>query len=92
IERMAHLLCELRWRLAAAGLAPQDSFEMRITQSDFADALGLTPVHVNRVLKGLRDSRLIHLHGGRLTLLDRARLERLAQFDPTYLEIWANPA
>jgi CRP-like cAMP-binding protein len=92
IERMAHLLCELHWRLAAVGLATQDSFEMRITQSDFADALGLTPVHVNRVLKSLRDSRLIHLQGGRLTLLDRPRLERLAQFDPTYLEIWADPA
>ncbi|MCJ2090013.1 Crp/Fnr family transcriptional regulator [Methylobacterium sp. E-005] len=92
IERMAHLLCELRWRLSAVGLAPQDSFEMRITQSDFADALGLTAVHVNRVLKGLRDSRLIHLHGGRLTVLDRPRLEKLAQFDPTYLENWANPA
>lgn len=92
IERMAHLLCELRWRLAAVGCATEDSFEMRITQSDFADALGLTPVHVNRVLKSLRESRLIHLRGGQLTLLDRPRLERLAQFDPTYLEIWADPA
>ncbi len=87
IERMAHLLCELRWRLAAVGFATEDSFEMRITQSDFADALGLTPVHVNRVLKSLRESRLIHLRGGQLTFLDRPRLERLAQFDPTYLEI-----
>lgn len=92
IERMAHLLCELRWRLAAVGLISGDSFEMRITQNDFADALGLTSVHVNRVLKGLRDRRLIHLRGGQLTLLDRPRLERLAQFDPTYLEIWADPA
>ena len=65
---------------------------MRITQSDFADALGLTPVHVNRVLKSLRESRLIHLRGGQLTFLDRPRLERLAQFDATYLEIWADPA
>lgn len=92
IERMAHLLCELRWRLASVGLATQDSYEMRITQSDFADALGLTPVHVNRMLKGLRNSHLIHLQGGWLTLLDRPRLERLAQFDPTYLESWADPA
>jgi CRP-like cAMP-binding protein len=91
IERMAHLLCELHWRLAAVGLVIGDSFEMRITQSDFADALGLTSVHVNRVLKSLRDSRLIHLHGGRLTLLDRPRLERLAQFDPAYLEAFAVP-
>jgi CRP-like cAMP-binding protein len=90
IERMAHLLCELRWRLAAVGLVTDDSFEMRITQNDFADALGLTSVHVNRVLKYLRDSQLIHLKSGRLTLLDRPRLERLAQFDPAYLEIWSD--
>jgi CRP-like cAMP-binding protein len=86
IERMAHLLCELRWRLAAVGLVAGESFEMRITQNDFADALGLTSVHVNRVLKHLRDQQLIHLKAGRLTLLDRPRLERLAQFDPAYLE------
>jgi CRP-like cAMP-binding protein len=91
LERMAHLLCELRWRLAAVGLATEDSFEMRITQNDFADALGLTSVHVNRVLKCLRDSQLIHLKSGRLTFLDRGRLERLAQFDPAYLETWADP-
>jgi CRP-like cAMP-binding protein len=90
IERMAHLLCELRWRLAAVGLADADSFEMRITQSDLADALGLTSVHVNRVLKCLRDTQLIHLKCGRLTLLDRPRLERMAQFDPAYLETWSD--
>lgn len=90
IERMAHLLCELRWRLAAVGLADADSFEMRITQSDLADALGLTSVHVNRVLKCLRDTQLIRLKCGRLTLLDRPRLERMAQFDPVYLETWSD--
>lgn len=86
IERMAHLLCELRWRLAAVGLASEDGFEMRVTQNDLADALGLTSVHVNRILKCLRDGQFIHLKSGRLTLLDRQRLERLAQFDPAYLE------
>jgi CRP-like cAMP-binding protein len=88
IERMAHLLCELRWRLAAVGLASEDSYDLRITQTDFADALGLTSVHVNRVLKSLRDDGLIQLRAGRLQILDRPRLERLAQFDPGYLEVW----
>lgn len=92
IERMAHLLCELHARLAMVGLVTSDSFELRITQGDFADALGLTSVHVNRVLRSLRDAQLIQLHGGRLTLLDRPRLERLAQFDPAYLEAWTDPA
>ena len=87
IERMAHLLCELRWRLAAVGLASEEGFEMRVTQNDLADALGLTSVHVNRILKCLRDGQFIHLKSGRVTLLDRPRLERLAQFDPAYLEV-----
>jgi CRP-like cAMP-binding protein len=86
VERTAHLLCELRGRLAAVGLATEDSYEMRITQNDLADALGLTSVHVNRVLKCLRTDRLIHLKSGQMTILDRPRLERLAQFDPAYLQ------
>lgn len=85
IERTAHLLCELRWRLAEVGQATDDSYELRITQHDLADALGLTSVHVNRVLMNLRAERLIHLKGGRLTIIDRTRLKHLAQFDPAYL-------
>ena len=90
VERVAHLFCELRWRLAAVGFASEDSFDLRVTQNDLADALGLTPVHVNRVLKCLRDGEFIHLKSGQLTLLDRPRLERLAQFDPAYLETWTD--
>lgn len=85
IERTAHLLCELRWRLAEIGQATADSCDLRITQHDLADALGLTSVHVNRVLMNLRSERLIHLKGGRLTIIDRPRLKHLAQFDPAYL-------
>lgn len=85
IERTAHLICELRWRLAEVGQATEDSYELRITQHDLADALGLTSVHVNRVLMNLRAEGLIHLKAGRLTIMDRTRLKHLAQFDPAYL-------
>jgi CRP-like cAMP-binding protein len=85
IERTAHLICELRWRLAEIGQATDDSYELRITQHDLADALGLTSVHMNRVLMTLRAERLIHLKGGRLTIIDGVRLKHLAQFDPAYL-------
>ena len=71
--------------LAEVGQATDDSYELRITQHDLADALGLTSVHVNRVLMNLRAERLIHLKGGRLTIIDRTRLKHLAQFDPAYL-------
>ncbi|MCJ2140871.1 Crp/Fnr family transcriptional regulator [Methylobacterium sp. E-066] len=85
IERTAHLFCELRWRLAEVGQATEDSCKLRITQHDLADALGLTSVHVNRVLMHLRAEGLIHLKAGQLTIIDRTRLKHLAQFDPAYL-------
>jgi CRP-like cAMP-binding protein len=85
IERLAHLLCELHARLAAVGLADGDCCPMPITQSDLGDALGQTSVHINRTLQELRRGRLIALKGRRLTILNRRKLEELAQFRPAYL-------
>jgi CRP-like cAMP-binding protein len=52
-SRIAHLLCEIAYRLSAQGLASDDQYELPITQEQLADATGLTPVHVNRVLQVL---------------------------------------
>src|SRR3954452_8487565 len=49
-ERIAHILCELAVRLETRGLAAEQGFELPMTQEQLADATGLTPVHVNRVL------------------------------------------
>ena len=42
-SRMAHLLCELRVRLKAVGLAEDDTFDLPITQGELADAIGTAP-------------------------------------------------
>jgi CRP-like cAMP-binding protein len=86
-RRMAHMLCELLMRLRAVGLAEDHSCELPITQAEFGDALGISTVHVNRVLQGLRAEGLIALKGDRLNILDWERLRQAGDFDPTYLHL-----
>lgn len=86
-ERLGHLLCELHLRLQLVGLADDKGCEFPLTQADIADALGLTPVHVNRSLQDLRSSGLISLSGRRLTLHDLDALRCAALFDPAYLHL-----
>ncbi|BCW88627.1 Nitrogen fixation regulation protein FixK [Alphaproteobacteria bacterium SO-S41] len=85
MERVAHLMCELYARMRNIGLADADSCEMPLTQLVLADALGLTPVHVNRVLRKLRTAGIMLLSDGVLRVLDPAGLTRLAGFDDNYL-------
>ena len=83
--RTAHLICELLARYKALGQAQDDSFDLMVTQEHLADALGLCIVHVNRVLQRLRAERLIETPNRRIRVLDRDRLEAVADFDPAYL-------
>ncbi|WP_244507500.1 Crp/Fnr family transcriptional regulator [Methylobacterium phyllostachyos] len=85
--RLAHLFCELLTRLEAVDLAHGRACDFRLTQSELADALGVTAVHVNRVLKELRDQGLITLGGGRLVIHDWDALAEAADFDPAYLHL-----
>lgn len=85
MERLAHLFCEMHARLTAVGLADGPSCPMPLTQSDLADALGQTAVHINRTLKELRGMGLITLCKRRLTIHDPDVLADLAHFDPVYL-------
>lgn len=85
--RIAHLFCEMYVKLEAVGLAKDHRCSWPLTQGDLADALGLSNVHVNRVLQDLRGQGLITLRGGMLTFEDWAALSRLAEFDPTYLHL-----
>jgi CRP-like cAMP-binding protein len=86
-EAIGHLMCELYWRMKNVGLVADHSFELPLTQEEFADALGLTPVHVNRVLQRLRAEGLIVLKRGALEILDYPRLEAAAGFNSNYLHI-----
>ncbi len=85
LERMAHLLCELLERHGSIGQVTDDQFDLPLTQVDLADALGLTSVHVNRVLQTLRRDGLIALRGRRLRILAPRRLRELAEFESGYL-------
>jgi CRP-like cAMP-binding protein len=91
ISRVAHLFCELFVRLGIVGLTQGTSYELKLTQTDLAEALGQTAVHINRTLKELREQGLVEFRSGRVTILDLAGLERLAEFDPAYLYLERRP-
>ena len=86
-QRVAHLLCELLMRLQTVGLANGDSYELPITQSDLADTVGLTLVHVNRVLQRLRATGLISLRKKHLVINDAQALKEFSKFNPNYLHL-----
>ncbi|XYD07412.1 Crp/Fnr family transcriptional regulator [Methylobacterium sp. NMS12] len=86
-RQMAHLFCELFVRLQVVGLVRENSFELPITQDDLADTLGITGVHVNRVLQDLRGQGLLEWRSKRLHIPDVERLMAFAEFDPKYLHL-----
>jgi CRP-like cAMP-binding protein len=85
IARIAHLVCELKVRLQMVGLGNGSSLPLPITQADVGDATGLTSVHVNRMLRALRDEGVLTWRGGEAIIHDWDRLQHLAEFDPSYL-------
>ena len=86
-SRMAHVFCELIVRLRAVGLVEDHRCDLPITQAEFADALGVSTVHVNRVLQDMRATGLIELSGDRLFVPDWEALKKAGDFDPTYLHL-----
>jgi CRP-like cAMP-binding protein len=87
VERIAHLMCEMLIRYRIIGETTDDSFPFLLTQDELADATGMTPVHVNRMLQQLRTRGLIELHGKVLTVLDPKGLQRVAKYDSSYLHL-----
>ena len=85
--RLAFLLCELLWRHRAVGLADGARFPLPLTQNELADSLGLTPVHVNRVLQEFRGRGLLTKDRRNLDLLDVDGLCDIAGFDADYLHL-----
>lgn len=86
IERMAHFFLELGQRLQLVGMATDTKFECPLNQYLLADALGLTAIHVNRVLRQLREQGLITLKARHVVIDDVKGLMKLAGFDDAYLD------
>jgi len=80
-ERVLNLLLELYDRLQAVGMVKDETFRLPLTQEVFADALGLSIVHINRTLQQLRRAGRITLKAGMVTLHDRAKLSSYAFYE-----------
>jgi CRP-like cAMP-binding protein len=87
LNRIAHLFCEWVVRLKAIDLVREDACTFPMTQNEMGDALGISTVHVNRILQDLRGAGLISLKGSTLTVLDWAQLQRVGDFNAGYLHL-----
>jgi CRP-like cAMP-binding protein len=85
VSRVAHMLVEIRERLRAIGRTSGPSYALPMTQERIAEAMGISPVHANRVIRSLREDGILDLNRGQVTVLDERRLQDLADFDPRYL-------
>ncbi len=85
-ERMAHFLLELAARLRLVGMGTKSGYDCPLSQYLMADALGLSAVHVNRVLRELREAGLVTFQNGMVTFDDFEGLVRFADFDRSYLD------
>ncbi len=86
-SRLAHVLCELAVRLDAHGLADDMGYHLPMTQAELADALGLTPVHLNRVIRSLEVDGLITRSKRDVTFPDWERMRDIADFNDRYLHL-----
>lgn len=91
LEHAASLLCELFLRLQAVGLTEGHSFKLPLTQAELGDCLGLSTVHVNRVVQELRAEGVIVWRGETVIIEDWPRLLQIAEFDPTFLCLEREP-
>jgi CRP-like cAMP-binding protein len=91
-ERVAHLMCELYLRARNIGLIEEAQLQVPLSQSLLADSLGMTAVHLNRVLKKLRVEGAMTLKRGSLTITDPSKLAQIAGFDENYLHRRIRPA
>jgi len=89
--QMAHLICELHCRMKEIGLCDDGAFHVPMTQEELGDTLGLSTVHVNRVLAELRNGGVVKWQQNEVTILDLERLGEIGEFDPGYLHLRQEP-
>jgi CRP-like cAMP-binding protein len=85
VGRVAHFFCEMNARLHAVGLSDGRRFVLTLTQADIAEICGLTTVHVNRVLRQLREAGLCQMLSSLVEIDDAEALARRGNFSPDYL-------
>jgi CRP-like cAMP-binding protein len=90
-SRVAHLLCEIASRVEGLGVRVGSTIPFPATQTHIADMLGLTSVHVNRMVQKLKEDGIVAVHSRMIHVLDWERLKKVGDFDPDYLRI-AKPA
>jgi len=83
--RIAHMLCEFGARAIKAGVETEGELKLPLTQEQIADATGLTTVHVNRMLRALREDGALSVASRGVHITDFRLLRDLAEFDPSYL-------
>lgn len=86
-SRLAHVFCEIACRVQGLNVKAGDVIPFPATQTHLADMTGLTSVHVNRSLQGLRREGVVDLHSRQIHILDWARLTTIGDFDPAYLRV-----
>lgn len=89
--RVAHFFCEMNVRLMCVGRSDGERFRLSMRQTDIADACGLTPVHVNRVLRQLREREALLFRDGQAVIMNRRALEAAGEFTTDYLYIDNGP-
>jgi CRP-like cAMP-binding protein len=92
LASVADFLCEMDLRMRMCDRHEGDRFPLKLMQSDIAEVSGLSTVHVNRVMKELRDAGLCTVKDGVAHIHDRDKLRQIAGFDPGYLYLPASPS
>lgn len=89
--RITHIFCEMALRTEAAGLGTRTEFELPLTQRQLADASGITPVHVNRMMQEVKREGLLQFNHGHVVIADWNALTHGAEFDSSYLMLEGPP-
>ncbi|MCJ8156616.1 Crp/Fnr family transcriptional regulator [Sphingomonas sp. LaA6.9] len=87
VHRVAHLFCELWLRLRMLGMTSDGEFLFPLSQEVLSDAVAMTPVHVNRMLRELRERNLLEFRDKHVAIPDVGRLMSFVDFDPSYLQL-----
>ena len=88
-QKLAHFFCELSERFKTGAYEARGGLSLPLTQVEIADTMGLTVVHVNRILQRFRREGLLCWSRRHFNILNYERLAQIAEFDGSYLRLEA---